>query len=467
MCRPMIWTGGKSLQNQNLSDLSGQIRSIQELLAEERNASDRIQKLDGDIAHLRKSILLEWLGQARQLWIAAERHRLKGKHFSVFAMQIGIDRSSAYELLKLRPHRAEISKRCRCANHWPGWEVVAGWYKGDKNHMADTDLDRPATRNKGLLTPTWQRRKVSDDEYGTPQALFDHYDRIHHFTCDVAASAALAKCEKFFDKATDGLAQTWTGVYWMNPPYGADDDRKRQLGRWVHKAHEASQQGDLYGITDYADLARDVRRTLAIAAYASPSGQRFDAIGVDIEYLPAGASPAAWNQAVATHLARVRAGTTRPLVAIVLPPVLMRLFPDRWGTFPWPALAANADAVAPMGYWTSYTPAPRCAAGDPQYCAYQYTRDNVLLARQYTGLPVQIIGGSGDTVTLAQVADYARAARETAAAGGSFYDYLATKPGFWAYLAQLARSLSLPRRAPGKAPPRAPPAATRCPCGPG
>ena len=243
MCRPMIWTGGKSLQNQNLSDLSGQIPSIQELLAEERNASDRIQKLDGDIAHLRKSILLEWLGQARRLWIAAERHRLKGKHFSVFAMQIGIDRSSAYELLKLHPHRAEISKRCRCANHWPGWEVVAGWYKGDKNHMADTDLDRPATRNKGLLTPTWQRRKVSDDEYGTPQALFDHYDRIHHFTCDVAASAALAKCEKFFDKATDGLAQTWTGVYWMNPPYGADDDRKRQLGRWVHKAHEASQQG--------------------------------------------------------------------------------------------------------------------------------------------------------------------------------------------------------------------------------
>jgi hypothetical protein len=207
---------------------------------------------------------------------------------------------------------------------------------------------------------------------------------------------------------------------------------------WLAAAHAAGIRVVGWYVPDYADLARDVRRTLAIAAYASPSGQRFDAIGVDIEYLPAGASPAAWNQAVATHLARVRAGTTRPLVAIVLPPVLMRLFPDRWGTFPWRALAANADAVAPMGYWTSYTPAPRCAAGDPQYCAYQYTRDNVLLARQYTGLPVQIIGGSGDTVTLAQVADYARAARETAAAGGSFYDYLATKPGFWAYLAQLS-----------------------------
>lgn len=73
----------------------------------------------------------------------------------------------------------------------------------------------------------------------------------------------------------------------------------------------------------------------------------------------------------------------------------------------------------------------RCAAGDQQYCAYQYTRDNVLLSRQYTGLAVHVIGGSGDAATLAQVADYARAARQTAAAGGSFYDYQTTKPGFW------------------------------------
>jgi hypothetical protein len=61
----------------------------------------------------------------------------------------------------------------------------------------------------------------------------------------------------------------------------------------------------------------------------------------------------------------------------------------------------------------------------------------VLLSRQYTGLPVHVIGGSGDTVTLAQIADYARAARETTPAGGSFYDYQTTKPGFWPYLEEL------------------------------
>jgi hypothetical protein len=210
-----------------------------------------------------------------------------------------------------------------------------------------------------------------------------------------------------------------------------------QVAAWLAAAHAAGIRVVGWYVPDYADLTRDVRRTLAIASYVSPGGQRFDAIGIDIEYMSAGANPGAWNQAVATHLNQVRARTALPVVAIVLPPLLMRLYPDKWSTFPWSTVAADADAVASMSYWTSYTPAPRCAAGDLQYCAYQYTRDNVLLSRQYTGLPVHVIGGAGDAATLAQVSDYVRAARETSAAGGSFYDYRTTKPGFWPYLQQL------------------------------
>ena len=203
------------------------------------------------------------------------------------------------------------------------------------------------------------------------------------------------------------------------------------VATWLAAAHSAGIRVVGWYVPDYTNLTRDVRRTLAIASYVSPAGQRFDAVGIDIEYMAAGSSPSAWNQAVATHLARVRAGTARPIVAIVLPPVLMRHYPDRWATFPWSAVRADANAVAPMSYWTSSTPAPRCAAGDPQYCAYQYTRDNVLLSRQYTGLPVHVIGGSGAAATPAEVSDYVRAARETAAAGGSFYDYRTTKAEFW------------------------------------
>jgi Repeat of unknown function (DUF346) len=211
------------------------------------------------------------------------------------------------------------------------------------------------------------------------------------------------------------------------------------VAAWLAAAHAAGIRVVGWYVPNYADLTRDVRRTLAIASYVSPAGQRFDAIGIDIEYPLDVSSPSAWNQAVATHLARVRAGTTRPVAAIVLPPVLMRGWPDpnRWAAFPWSAVSADANAVAPMSYWTSYTPATRCAAGDPQYCAYQYTRDNVLLSRQLTGLPVHVIGGVGDQATLAQVSNYVRAARETAAAGGSLFDYRTTQPQFWPYLEQL------------------------------
>ena len=208
---------------------------------------------------------------------------------------------------------------------------------------------------------------------------------------------------------------------------------------WLAAAHAAGLRVVGWYVPDYADLTRDVRRTLAVANYVSPAGHRFDAVGIDIEYPLNVPDANAWNQAVANHLARVRAWTSRPIAAIVLPPVLMRDWPDpnRWATFPWAAVGRYASAVAPMSYWTSYTPANRCAAGDLQYCAYQYTRDNVLLSRQLTGLPVHVIGGVGDTAAVSEVSDYVRAARATAASGGSLYDYRTTKAEFWPYLQQL------------------------------
>ena len=77
---------------------------------------------------------------------------------------------------------------------------------------------------------------MSDDEYGTPQALFDHYDRIYHFTCDVCSTPQLAKCKKFYTLDEDGLQQEWIGVCWINPPYSA-------LPKWVRKAYEAAKNG--------------------------------------------------------------------------------------------------------------------------------------------------------------------------------------------------------------------------------
>jgi len=75
------------------------------------------------------------------------------------------------------------------------------------------------------------------DLWETPQVLFDELNAKYHFTLDVCAIPENAKCEKFFTPEQDGLRQEWTGVCWMNPPYG------RQVSGWVKKAYESSQKG--------------------------------------------------------------------------------------------------------------------------------------------------------------------------------------------------------------------------------
>jgi hypothetical protein len=186
----------RPVRTRNLSGRSGQVPPLDQLLREGRASKKRIAGLEKGIRRFRKMVLIEWLDQAERLWIAAEIHGLKNKHFIVFAAQIGIGRSSAYELLKLHLNRKKILAQCNKQNHWPGWEICAGWFKVDAG--SDIEPEAPTTRNKGLLTPSWQRFKVSDDEYGTPQALFDHYDRIYHFTLDVCSTPQLAKCKKFY-----------------------------------------------------------------------------------------------------------------------------------------------------------------------------------------------------------------------------------------------------------------------------
>lgn len=74
-------------------------------------------------------------------------------------------------------------------------------------------------------------------EWATPDNVFAPLDAEFHFTCDVAASDANAKTERYFTKENDGLSQDWSGVCWMNPPYGRD------LPQWLKKAIDESYRG--------------------------------------------------------------------------------------------------------------------------------------------------------------------------------------------------------------------------------
>ena len=103
----------RPVQLRNLSGRSGQVPPLNQLLREGRASSRRIDEQEKGIRRFRRIVLIEWLDQAERLWIAAEIHGLKNKHFLVFAAQIGMDRSSAYELLKLHPNRKKVLAQCQ------------------------------------------------------------------------------------------------------------------------------------------------------------------------------------------------------------------------------------------------------------------------------------------------------------------------------------------------------------------
>ncbi len=78
----------------------------------------------------------------------------------------------------------------------------------------------------------------TSDEWPTPQLLFDALNSEFGFTLDPCATAANAKCSRYFDRAQDGLSQNWGHeTVFMNPPYG------KAIGLWMAKAYHSAQAG--------------------------------------------------------------------------------------------------------------------------------------------------------------------------------------------------------------------------------
>jgi phage N-6-adenine-methyltransferase len=89
-----------------------------------------------------------------------------------------------------------------------------------------SEKEKPRRLNNGMFTS-------ETDEWETPWQFFDAVNAIYHFDLDVCSTRTNAKCARYFTKAEDGLLQTWSGVCWMNPPYG------REISLWVRKAYES------------------------------------------------------------------------------------------------------------------------------------------------------------------------------------------------------------------------------------
>ena len=67
------------------------------------------------------------------------------------------------------------------------------------------------------------------NDWQTPKSLIDDLAEVFDWDIDVCASTNNV-CDNYFNIEIDGLAQEWTGLCWMNPPYG------REIKKWISKA---------------------------------------------------------------------------------------------------------------------------------------------------------------------------------------------------------------------------------------
>lgn len=76
------------------------------------------------------------------------------------------------------------------------------------------------------------------DIWKTPQSLISRLEReFGAFDLDVCANFQNKICDRFFDKATNGLEQDWSGnLIWCNPPYSQKLD-------WINKADLEAKTG--------------------------------------------------------------------------------------------------------------------------------------------------------------------------------------------------------------------------------
>lgn len=80
----------------------------------------------------------------------------------------------------------------------------------------------------------------NNEEWETPQDLFDKLDAIYHFTLDPCSTDENAKCAKHYTRENNGLLQSWEGeTVFCNPPYG------RQISQWVEKCSNESKHAKI------------------------------------------------------------------------------------------------------------------------------------------------------------------------------------------------------------------------------
>lgn len=233
-----------------------------------------------------------------------------------------------------------------------------------------------------------------------------------------------------------------------------------QTGRWTESsdiAHVAKVAGFLdraaekdiavvgWYVPGFGDIDRDVRRSLAVLSFKTPSGNGFAGFGADIETRrEVGGNRDLFNRGIVEYSKRLReAAGDRVLSAIVVDAKNNERAPSNWLGFPWTAIGEHYDVVMPMAYWSvrrGYN-APACWGPQLDTASYMtdvMTKTKALMRKDR---PIHLIGGIADCVTRQEMAAYIDAAKRLGSIGVSLYDYNTTRAhpapdALWQHLAR-------------------------------
>ena len=202
----------------------------------------------------------------------------------------------------------------------------------------------------------------------------------------------------------------------------------------LEEAHRLGMKVVAWYPPDFADVEKDLARSLAAVRYRSPAGHRFDAFAPDIEYTEGVPDHDERSTRAVAYSKRLReaAGKSYPMAAIVIPPTSHEINPKRWSGFPWADLAPSYDVFMPMNYWTG-------RPGHDAAMVTELTSRNVSETKRLTGRPVHVIGGVADGVDEAEARAYVTASNDAGSIGGGLYDYRTTSADLYPILRKLRR----------------------------
>ena len=235
--------------------------------------------------------------------------------------------------------------------------------------------------------------------------------------------------------------------------YGPDVDIRypEVVTQYLDQAHKRGMNVVAWYLPGFANIERDIKRSLAAINFSTPSGNRFDGFAPDIETrgefgcagVPGEQVREKFNAAIVEYTQRLRAavGADKVLGAIVVDAKNNEKAPGRWEGFPWPEIGKSYDAILPMAYWTASPDNGGCPGADVDVRSYMHQVVDKTNALMKTSKPFHLIGGVANCITQAETAGYVNGAKDKATLGVSLYDFSTTennpaREGLWAELSK-------------------------------